>query len=343
MIILNMANLLKLSDLDFENKKVIVRGDLDVNPDDTHTDRRLTVLAPTLQYLIDKKAKVILIGHRGRPEGKVDESLSLKPVSTKLSELLGKEIVFLKDLNDVSDAEIVCLENLRFDPGEEANDSEFAKKLASLGDLYVNEAFSVSHRQHASIVGIPKLLPHAMGLNLESELENLDKLKNNPKRPLIVLISGVKKDKVAMIEKLKPLADKILVGGRLPDYMGDNTISVRMIPETEKVVVGNLVMDKEDITIHTIERFKDEIKKAGSIVLAGVLGKYEDEGHRQGTKEIFEAVAATPAFKVVGGGDSLTAVEMFGLTDKFDWVSVGGGAMLEYLVADSLPGTEALK
>lgn len=318
-------NLPKITDADVTNKKVIVRGDLDIS-EISENDLRLKSLIPTLKYLLEKKAKVILIGHRGRPEGKITNKLSLKPVDDLLKKMLGRD-----------DFEV--LENLRFDPREEANDDGYARELASLGEIYVNEAFSVCHREHASIVGIPKYLPHFAGLNLANEIENLSKVFK-PVRPLVIIISGVKKDKLEMIKPLSDLADKVLVGGRLPDFLGDNTESVRT--QTGKVIVGNLTMDKEDITLNTIEKFKEEINKAKTIVLAGVLGKYEDEGHSQGTKTVFETVANSNTFKIVGGGDSLAAIERYNLADKFNWVSVGGGAMLDFLTKKTLVGIEAL-
>ena len=313
----------KVSDLEVSGKKVIIRMDLDV-PEGDYT--RLEVGAQTLDYLKSKNAQIIIIGHRGRPGGKADESLSLKS---------------FQPFFDKWEAKLE--ENLRFNPGEEANDPEFAKRLASLGELYINEAFAVSHREHASIVGIPKILPHAAGFRFIEEVENLSKVIENPKRPVVFLVSGIKKDKLEMIERLKKVADKILVGGRLPEYMGDNTVSIRSLEEQEKVIVANLIMDKEDVTVHSIERFKGEFSKAETIVLAGVLGKYEDEGHRQGTKEIFTAVAESSAFKVAGGGDTEATLTMLNLTSKFDWISVGGGAMLEFLAKGILPGIEALK
>ncbi|MBL7036604.1 phosphoglycerate kinase [Candidatus Microgenomates bacterium] len=321
-----MGDLPTLKDLDISNKKVLVRVDLDVDLNDKHKDYRLEVLTPTLNYLKEKSAKIILMGHKGRPGGKVVDSLSTKPFEKYFSKW-----------------NVQVLENLRFDPRERKNDSEFAKELASKADVFVNEAFATAHREHASIVGVPKILPSAFGLHFEKEVENLSKISKDPDRPLLYIISGIKKDKVEMIKKLESKADKILVGGRLPDYMGDNTKSVRSFGKDEKIIIGNLVMDKEDITVNTIEIFKSEIKKAKTIVLAGVLGKYEDEGHRQGTKAIFEAVSVSSAFRVVGGGDSLTAIQMFGLIDKFDWVSVGGGAMIEFLISGTLPAIEALK
>lgn len=313
-------NLPKITDTDVTGKRVLLRLDLDTKPD--VNDLRVKSSFETLDYLKDKASEIIILAHRGRPDGKFDESLSLKP---------------FQQIFDKWGA--VVSENLRFDNGEEENDPEFAKKLASLGDVYINDAFGSSHRNHASIVGLPKLLPHFAGFHLASEVLNLSKVFS-PERPLVVLISGIKKDKLEMIKPLSDLADKVLVGGRLPDFLGDNTESVRT--QSGKIIVGNLVMDKEDITLNTIEKFKEEISKAKTIVLAGVLGKYEDDGHSQGTKEVFSAIAASLAYKIVGGGDSLTAIQKYNLTEKFDWISVGGGAMLDFLKDKTLPGIEAL-
>lgn len=313
-------NLPKVTDIDVTGKRVLLRLDLDtaVNPEDI----RIKSSFETLDFLKGKASEIIILAHKGRPDGKFVEDLSLKP---------------FQSIFDKWGARVE--ENLRFDKGEEENDTEFAKKLASYGDVYINDAFASSHRNHASIVGLPKLLPHAVGVHFAKEVENLSKVFD-PVRPLVILISGVKKDKLEMIKPLSALADKVLVGGRLPDFLGDNTISVRS--QEGKVVIGNLTMDKEDITLNTIQKFKEVISTAKTIVLAGVLGKYEDEGHSQGTKEVFTAVANSNSFKIVGGGDSLTAVAKYNLTEKFDWISVGGGAMLDFLTQKTLVGIEAL-
>lgn len=347
-----MKLLSSLSKTDLEGKRVIVRGDLDVS-DLSEKDIRLQRLVPTLKFLLENNSKVVLIGHRGRPDGQVKNEYSLKPVSDILEKVLGLKINFVYDLagveakeesQNLENGQIMCLENLRFDSREVENDSNFSKSLSELAEIYVNEAFSVCHRKHSSIVGIASILDSYAGLNLENEILNLDKVKNDPERPLLVLLSGVKEDKLKMIEPLSNLADKVLVGGRLPDLMGDRGLeSVRLQSEDSKVIVGNLIMDKEDITLNTIERFTNEVLKAKTIVLAGVLGKYEDEGHSQGTRKVFQAVANSKAFKVVGGGDSLAAINQYSLADKFDWISVGGGAMIEYLVNSILPGIEALQ
>lgn len=341
-------NLPKLSDLNVSGKRVIVRVDLDVpienampagRQGEVKEKYRLEAWKPTVDYLLEKGvSKIILIGHLGRPDGKEDPVLSTKQLLPVISEILGQEVAF------ETEGKIVLKENLRFNSGEEENDPEYAKELASLGDFYVNECFSTSHREHASFVGLPKLLPHAAGLRLVQEVENLTKTLENRKPSSVVLLSGIKKDKVNMIEPLEKVFDKVLVGGRLPEYLGDESlVSVRLRQDGEKVIVANLIQDKEDITLNSIDKFTDEVKKAGTIVLAGVLGRYEDEGHRQGTEKILRAISETSAFKVAGGGDTITALKMFDLLDKFDWVSVGGGAMIEFLTKKTLPGIDALK
>jgi phosphoglycerate kinase len=316
----------KLTDSNISGKKVLIRLDLDTNPDPN--DLRIKSSEETLSYLKENGAsEIIILAHKGRPEGKVYENLSLKPFQP----------IFDKWVARVE-------ENLRFDPGEESNDPEFAKKLASMGDFFVNEAFASSHRDHASIVGIPKLLPHAIGFRFQKEVENLSRVFENPKRPLVFLISGLKEDKLQYIKSFESMADKILVGGRLPDFLGDAALeSVRLKDEKDKVIVGNLIMDKEDITLNTIEVFEKEVGSAGTIVVSGPLGKYEEEGHRMGTEKVFKAVIASSAFKIAGGGDTEKAIATLNLSDGFDWVSIGGGAMLEFLSKKTLPGIEALK
>jgi len=314
----------KITDLDVSGKRVLLRLDLDCNPDSN--DLRIKASEKTLNYLKEKGAEIIIIAHRGRPDGKVNQSLSLKPFQP----------IFDKWGADVK-------ENLRFDKREMEDDGSFAKELASLGDVYVNDSFAESHRNAASIVGIPKLLPHAAGFRFEKEIENLSKVFDSPNRPVLFIVGGSKKDKLDYIKNLEPLLDKILVGGRLPEYYGDRALeSVRNRKEGDKLVIANLIQDKEDITLNSIEVFEEEIKKAKTIILAGPMGRYEEEGHGQGTERIFKAVSSSSAFKIVGGGDSLLILSIYNLEDKFDWVSVGGGAMLEFLTKKTLPGIEAL-
>lgn len=331
----------KLESSRVSGKKVLLRLDLDVDDDYS----RLEMAEETLDFLVKNKARTIIIGHRGRPEGKVVGELSLAPLAEVLGGVVGEKVNFVYDIVGVESAEeikkladgnLLMLENLRFDSREETNDEGFAKSLASLAEFYVNEAIAVSHRVHASIVGVPKFLPHAAGFRFIKEVENLAKVTETPKRPVVLVIGGTKKDKMEHIENFTKVADKILVGGRLPEYYGDTN------PNPEKIMIGGLLPDKEDLTLNTVEKFKEEIAKAGTIIVAGVPGKYEDEGHRQGTKEIFEAVAESNAFKLAGGGDAEAAITLLGLNEKFDWISAGGGSMLEFLAKGTLPGIEAL-
>lgn len=324
-----------LKDIEVSGKKVLVRADLDVGKDFGGEDR-LEVLLPTLNYLSKKSAKIILLGHMGRPGGKEDPTLSLKPAAKKLD-------AFLKENwgeDRVAKLNMYVMENLRFNLGEESNDEHYAEHLAEEGEVYVNEAFATSHRRHASIVGLPLFLRSknensvAAGFHFVEEVENLGRVLENPKRPLVSIISGIKKDKLSYVADFKKFSDKILIAGRLPDYLGDN--------KDGKLKVANLTPDKEDITIHSMELFEAEISKAKTIVVSGPMGKFEDEGHRQGTQRVLKAVSESSAYKVAGGGDTQRAIKFFGLSDKFDWISVGGGAMLEFLAKGSLPGIDAL-
>lgn len=318
-----MINLPELKNTNLQGKKVIVRADLDFDPQDEH-NLRLTSIYPTLNYLQSQNTKIILIAHRGRPEGKVDETLSLAPFKK----------YFIK-------YNLTLEENLRFDPGEEANSPEFTKQLASLGDFFVNEAFAASHRNHASIVGLPALLPHAAGIRFTEEVVSLSQAFETPKKPVLTIISGVKDDKLKYIEDFLHFSDHILIAGRLPDYVHDAS----PLRQNPKVTVASLIGDKEDITMHSVEKFETAIKESnnGTIIIAGPLGKFEEEGHRQGTQKIFEAVANSNATKIAGGGDTENAIKLLKLENRFSWISVGGGAMLEFLAKRTLPGIEALQ
>ena len=218
--------ILGLDDIEVAHRRVLVRIDLDVDEDYS----RLEFAEETLDYLLGKMAKLIIIGHKGRPEGKVVPELSLVPLASVLGGVVGEKVNFVNEINgleaqklaqNLPGGEILLLENLRFDLGEEHNDETFAKNLSTLGEVYVNEAFADSHRAHASIVGIPKFLPHAAGIRLVKEVETLSKVLESPQRPLVLVIGGIKKDKIDYIKEFTKIADKILVGGRLPLYFKD--------------------------------------------------------------------------------------------------------------------------
>lgn len=330
-----------VEDLPVEGKKVLLRTNFDVPLIGQESGRvkewkiadetRIREALPTIKYLLGQQAKIIIVSHLGRPEGKVVPELSLRPIAEKLGEFLGRV-----------DQEIVILENLRFNPGEEANDENFAKKLALLADFYVNEAFACSHRPHASIVGVPKFLPpppaggRALGFEFLKEIEVLTRVRENPARPVVLILGGVKEDKIAAAKKLVSWADWILLGGKLVEYDG--------APELldHHKVVGQLIKKDQDITMETVAEFKEIIEKAKTIIWAGPMGNFYDEKYATGTKVIAQAVAESKAFTVVGGGDTEVALTKFGLTSKINFISSGGGAMLEFLAAGTLPGIEAI-
>lgn len=340
----------KLDTLDFSDKKVVLRADLDVPvKENTILEHgRLDTLIPTISAILDKGAKqILIIGHRGRPEGKVVEDFSLKPLIPFFTEKISPDIDFIPHQSFSvyyqvqeeilkSTKRIVLLENLRFWPEEEQNVKEFAEQLAYGQDIYVNEAFGVSHRSHASIVGIPQFIKHAAGIQFSKEVENLEKVLSNPAKPVVSLISGVKKDKLEYLEGFKKISDRVLIAGRLPEFVPEDY-------EDHRVLVAQLNPDKEDITIRSIEKFEEAISTAGTIILSGPISKYEDPGHKLGTERVFMAISKSSAYKIAGGGDTQAAIKAFHIENTFNWISTGGGAMLEFLAKGTLPGIEALQ
>lgn len=342
-----------IKNLPLRNRRVVLRTNYDVpikklQNYEIDDPARVEESIPTIKYLLGQKAKIIIISHLGRPEGKIVSELSLKPVFEVLQNYLPKiNIKFYSALPSappvggwqMNGNEIIFLENLRFYSQEEANDEAFAKKLASLGDFYVNEAFACSHRRHASIVGVPRFFPvsrRAFGMDFLQEVEVLSGLRENPKRPLVVILGGVKKDKFEAAKKLVSWADWILIGGRLVEYGG-----VPVLANHPKVE-ARLIKNGEDITMEAVERFKKIMVKAKTIVWSGPMGIFEDKKFERGTKEIARAIIASGAFSVVGGGNTVAALNKFGLRNKVNFVSSGGGAMLEFLVEGTLPGIEAV-
>ena len=338
-------NIPVLKDFDFQGKKVLVRCDFDVplrqaqGKPIVDDDSRIVECLPTINYLLEHGASLILLGHIGRPEGKVVEELRMSPVAEKLKELSNVQCtIYNVQLGKFSaykiSENIVLLENLRFDPREESNDEGFAKELANLGDFYVNEAFATSHRAHASIVGIPKLLPHCAGMHFTLEVENLSRVLENPKKPVVFVIGGAKPEtKVAYIESFARMADAVLVGG---------TLVRNRVRVGENIIYAELTEDGFDINQESIDKFVNFIKNAGTVVWNGPMGKYEDERYENGTRQIAEAIGDCGGFRVVGGGDTIAALKKFELIDKMDYVSTAGGAMLEFLSKGNLPGIEAL-
>jgi phosphoglycerate kinase len=372
---------LSIRDLDLKNKRVFIRVDFNVPlaPGGQITsDKRIKASLPTIQYALDHGAAVILASHLGRPKGKRNPELSLKPVAARLQELLGKPVK-LVEIEEAHPApgEVVLLENLRFYPEEEKNDPEFSKKLAALCDVHVNDAFGTAHRAHASTVGMIKYVPvAAAGLLMEKELEYLGKVTTNPDRPCIAILGGAKvSDKIEVIRNLSKVVDKILIGGAMAYTFlrakGEPT--GKSLVEEDKVELAKSLLDKVtlpvdhvvaaefkagaeyeivetipdgkmalDIGPKTIALYEAEIAKAKTIIWNGPMGVFEMPPFDRGTVALAKAVANSGAVSVVGGGDSEKAVKTAGVADKITHVSTGGGASLEFLAGVELPGVAAL-
>jgi len=338
-----------VKDLDLTHKTVLLRADYDVPLDQdgrVADTTRIEDSLPTIKHLISQKTKIIIIAHLDRPGGKVVKGLSLKPVAEKLSLLLDREISLSAEVlgkkteravKELKPGRILLLENLRFNPGEEKNDKGFAKRLASLADFYINNAFAVSHRLHASVVGVPRYLPSAAGLDLLKEVDTLSNILQKPRRPVVVILGGVKRSKTEAVRKMVGWADYILIGGKLVFYDG-----IPQLFDHEKVS-GHLKREGEDITMKSVKEFEKIIAKAGTIIWSGPMGAYEKEEFSKGTKRVAQAAVDSGAYTVIGGGDTEAALTKFGLVDKIDYISSGGGAMLFFLAEKTLPGIEAIQ
>jgi phosphoglycerate kinase len=372
-----------LEDLDVDGKRVLVRVDFNVPVHDgaITDDARIRAALPTLERLRERGARLLLTSHLGRPKGR-DESLSLAPVAERLGELLRTEVRLAADLDDVPDGDVVMLENIRFEPGETKNDPELARRLAGLADAYVNDAFGSAHRAHASTEGVAHLLPSAAGLLLESEVETLTGILEDPARPLVAIVGGAKvTDKIGVLEVFLERADAILIGGAMAfpflsvqgHSIGQSLCAGEDLdPARELLARGSdklrlpvdLVLgeafdaDPErreldgvdvpdgwmglDVGPRTTEAYGEEIAAAGTVFWNGPMGAFELEPFAAGTRAVAEAVAATDATTVVGGGDSAAALAQFGLADRVTHLSTGGGASLELIEGKTLPGVEVL-
>lgn len=345
-----------LRDFDFEGKRVFVRADLDVDVEgiDSHvngereaghrerleTDLRLISMKNTVDYLLAHGViQVIIGGHIKRPKGP-DPSLSTRQLLKPIQTILGTEISFWDQLSEVknSNGKVVLLENLRFWPGEEKNDEGFARQIAEMADVYVNESFAVSHRAHASFVALPALLPHAAGLHLEEEVNHLTKVTRDPKRPFVAIIGGAKiETKIPVVENLSKIADFVLVGGYLPVEIKKEGLSFG-----QNVIVGETTEDTQEISEGSTKRFVEVIADAKTVVWNGPMGHFED-GFKTGTKAVADSIIKSGAYSIVGGGDTVEFLSKEGLLSKFSFVSNGGGSMLEFLAGKTLPGLKALE
>ena len=384
-------------DLDVAGKKVLVRVDFNVPLNDKGEitdDTRITASLPTIQYLLEQKAAVILMAHLGRPKGQVKPELSLAPVAKHLGKLLGKKILFAPDCvgeaaqaaaSKLKPGHILLLENLRFHKEEEKNDMEFAEKLASLADLYVNDGFGVSHRAHASVEGVTYFLPAAAGFLLEKEIQYVGQAVTNPLHPFVAIIGGAKvSDKIGVISNLLDKVDTLLIGGGMANTflaaqgykMGKSLVEedkldlaeelltkakknkVNMLLPTDLVMAAAFAPDAEhvtekvknlnqaymalDIGAETSKAYTEALADAKMIVWNGPMGVFEMDAFCKGTEAVAKAVAKSRATSIVGGGDSVAAIEKLGLAKRITHISTGGGASLEYLEGKVLPGVAAL-
>ena len=384
----------RLEDLPLtRGQRVLVRIDLNVPLRDgqVEDDLRIATALPTIQWLRERNAVVVVAGHLGRPKGVVDPQYSMAPVAQRLSELLGCEVLLAPAVvgprveplvASSSPGDVVMLENLRFEPGETADDPAFATNLSGLGDLYVNEAFGASHRAHASIVGPPRLLPHAGGRLLHREVEVLSGLlADDVARPFVAVLGGAKVgDKLGVIDALLDRCDTVLVGGAMAFTfllaqgltVGDSLVQPELVDEcrrlldtgrvqipTDFVIAREVSVDAEvrnvgagaipdgwkglDVGPETAGTYADVVTAAKTVLWNGPMGMFEVAPFAAGTRAIAEAVAATRGFTVVGGGDSAAAIRQMGLADKIDHVSTGGGASLEFIERGDLPGLASLR
>lgn len=340
-------------DIEVANKRILVRCDFNVPVSDNNDildDFRIRQALPTIKYLIEKKAKIILMSHLDpKGTGVIDKRFSMEKVAEKLSDLLNMPIAKETDCvgpeveaatNNLKGGQILLLENLRFYKEETDNNVEFAKKLSYLGDIYVNEAFGVSHRAHASLAGVPKFLPSCAGFLLEKEINALDRIIKNPEKPMIAVIGGKKAEtKAKFIDKISEKADAVIIGGLMKKEMDKKKI---VFAHPGKIIgpagdVGALDINKE-----SIKMFAEKILGVKTVFWNGPFGKFEDKKYEKGTLAIAKAIIKSKAFSVVGGGETIEFLKKHGMIDKFSHVSTGGGAMLAYLAGEKLPGLKAL-
>jgi len=331
----------QINELNLSSKRVLLRANYDVplrkKGNKIAETARIDESLPTIEYLLKNNAEVIIISHLGRPKGEVIPSLSLKPVAEYLGELLEQEVPLVTEIDKLSEQNesVVLLENIRFFKGEEDNDKEFALNLSEQADFFVNDAFACSHRSHASIVGLPQLLPSAFGLDFIKEIETLSALREEAKRPLVVILGGMKKGKLTVVKGLANWADYVLIGGKLTSFI-DNDFPTN-------VIKAKLNPENKDITLESLKEFEKIIKQSKTVVWAGPMGMFEEEQFSRGTKMLADIIVKTDAFTVIGGGDTQAALSKFGLDKKINFISSGGGAMLRFLAEGSLPAIEALK
>nr|WP_321304246.1 phosphoglycerate kinase [uncultured Sphaerochaeta sp.] len=386
-----------IRECDFSGKKALIRVDFNVPIKDgvVTDDTRIRAALPTLKYLLDNGASLVVMSHRGRPKGKKNPEFSMAPIAKRFSELLGKDVQLASDVigeevtgqvASMKAGDVLLLENVRFYSEEEGNDPDFAKNLASLGDVYVNDAFGTAHRAHASTEGVSHYLPSYAGFLIEKEVKFMAPLLSNPEKPFVAIIGGSKvSSKISVLESLVRTCDTIVIGGGMAYTflsVQGHTIGKSLVEEEYKDVASSfLAKAKEkgvqvilpvdhlcgaefkedaeavsvdstdipenligmDIGPKTITMIVDAVTKAKSVVWNGPMGVFEFNAFAEGTLTVAKALAESQATSVVGGGDSVAAINKFNLADKISHVSTGGGASLEFLEGKVLPGIKALE
>lgn len=389
-----MFNKKTVKDIDVKGKKVLVRVDFNVPLKDgvVTDDTRIRAALPTIAYLLDKGAALILCSHLGRPKDEPDPQYSMKPVAEYLDGLIDARVSFAEDcigpkaqeaVSKLSAGDVLILENTRFHKAEKKNDPDMAKELASLADVFVNDAFGSAHRAHASTVGVTEYLPAVAGLLLEKEIQYLDQAIEDPKKPFVAILGGAKvSDKIGVIKNLLKKADTVLIGGGMANtffkaqgYPVADSLVEDDVLETARalveeggpklrlpvdVVIADAFADDAaskvmpvgpvpdgwrilDIGPDTIEKYAGVLEDAGTVVWNGPMGVFEMPNFAKGTFAVAEAIAASDAISIIGGGDSASAINKSGLADKISHISTGGGASLEMLEGVQLPGLVALQ
>jgi len=387
-----------VKDIDVRGKKVFVRCDFNVPLDGERItdDTRIVAALPTIRFLVEQGARVILASHLGRPKGEVNAKYTLGPVAQRLSELLGKPVEKSVDsigpaveeqVNLLQDGDVLLLENVRFHKGEEKNDPELAKAFASLADIFVNDAFGTAHRAHASTAGIASYIPAVAGFLMEKEIEVMGRALEDPDRPFTAIIGGAKvSDKITVLDNLLEKVDQLIIGGGMANTflkamgykLGNSLVEADkldlasallakaeskgvMVFLPEDLVVAsefkadaeNKVVDAElegvpdgwmalDIGPKSMRTFDLVVKRSNTVIWNGPMGVFEMEAFAKGTNAVAESVAKCTGTTIVGGGDSVAAVEKSGLADQMSHISTGGGASLEFLEGKALPGVVAL-
>jgi len=340
-----MKKLRSINEIEFDFD-VILRLDTDLPIENgvVLDNSRLVKSLPTIKLLLQRDCRMIVVGHRGRPDGK-DESLSLRPVYSELMGLLETdgqdwvESVFIDDIKNTKEIEraiesnqIVFVENLRFHKEEELGDTSLFGELKDIASIFVNDAFAVAHRRAASVLLFEEMETF-YGLSFVEEVEKIGKILEIKEKPMTIVLGGAKEDKLKNLEELSKKADFILVGGKLPKIISND----KFLISNKKVVVAELREDGLDLSDKDIEDFKKIIKESKIIIWAGAMGFYEKSDCQKGTEEIAKAIAASKAYKIIAGGDTGASIVNLGLKDKIDYICSGGGVMLEFLSKGTLP------